>query len=99
MTTPINPQKLSMMNGGNLLNNKWINRFLRSRWYPGIIQFLQFGLLALGFIGSLLTAYYIAKNNSTSGKVWGTFVPYAVLMVVLTIMNVVLFTLPMAMRM
>lgn len=24
--------------GGNLLKNKWINRFLRSRWYPGIIQ-------------------------------------------------------------
>ena len=63
------------------------------------IQFLQFGLLALGFIGSLYVAYRIAKNNSADGKVWGTFVPYAVLMVVLTIMNVILFTLPMAMRM
>jgi hypothetical protein len=63
------------------------------------IQLLQFGLLALGFIGSLYVAYRIAKNNNTSGNVWGTFVPYAVLMVVLTIMNVILFTLPMAMRM
>ena len=27
-----------MLNGGNLLSNKWIDRFLRSRWYPGIIQ-------------------------------------------------------------
>jgi len=63
------------------------------------IQFLQFGLLALGFIGSLYVAYRIAKLNSINGKVWGTFVPYAVLMVVLTIMNVILFTLPMAMRM
>ena len=63
------------------------------------IQFLQFGLLALGFIGSLYVAYRVAKLNSGSGNVWGTFVPYAVLMVVLTIMNVILFTLPMAMRM
>ena len=63
------------------------------------IQLLQFGLLGLGFIGSLYVAYRIAKMNNTSGNVWGTFVPYAVLMVVLTVMNVVLFTLPMAMRM
>jgi len=63
------------------------------------IQFLQFGLLALGFIGSLYVAYRIAKLNSLNGKVWGTFVPYAALMVVLTVMNVILFTLPMAMRM
>ena len=63
------------------------------------IQLLQFGLLGLGFIGSLYVAYRIAKMNNTSGNVWGTFVPYAVLMVVLTVMNVILFTLPMAMRM
>ena len=44
------------------------------------IQFLQFGLLALGFIGSLYVAYRIAKNNRADGKGWGTFVPYAVLM-------------------
>jgi len=65
----------------------------------GAIQFLQFSLLALGFIGSLFVAYKISKSNHPDGKVWGTFVPYAILMVVLTIMNVVLFTLPMAMRM
>jgi hypothetical protein len=65
----------------------------------GAIQFLQFGLLALGFVGSLYVAYRITKMNTTTGNVWGTFVPYAVLMVVLTVMNVVLFTLPMAMRM
>ena len=65
----------------------------------GTIQFLQFGLLALGFFGSLFVAYRIAKMNSASGKVWGTFIPYAALMVVLTAMNVFLFTLPMAMRM
>jgi polyferredoxin len=63
------------------------------------IQLLQYGLIALGFIGSLYTAYRIAKNNHPNGKVWGTFVPYAVLIVVLTVMNIYLFMLPMAMRM
>jgi hypothetical protein len=56
-------------------------------------------LIALGFIGSLYTAYRISKSNHSGEKVWGTFAPFAVLMVILTIMNVVLFTLPMAMRM
>ncbi|RJP53858.1 MAG: 4Fe-4S binding protein [Anaerolineaceae bacterium] len=65
----------------------------------GEIQLLQFGLIALGFIGSLYTAYRISKSNHADGKIWGTFVPYAALMVLLTAMNVVLFTLPMAMRM
>jgi hypothetical protein len=65
----------------------------------GTIQFLQFGLLALGFIGSLYAIYRIAQSNYSKGKVWSTFAPYAVLMVILTVMNVVLFSLPMAMRM
>jgi len=65
----------------------------------GEIQWLQFGLIALGFIGSLYTAYRISKSHHADGKIWGTFVPYAALMVLLTVMNVVLFTLPMAMRM
>ena len=65
----------------------------------GEIQALQFGLIALGFLGSLYTAYRISKSNHSDGKIWGTFVPYATLMVLLTIMNIVLFTLPMAMRM
>ncbi|HEU0291508.1 MAG TPA: 4Fe-4S binding protein [Anaerolineales bacterium] len=63
------------------------------------IQVLQFGLIALGFIGSLYAAYRISRSNHPNGKVWGTFVPFAALMIVLTIMNVILFTLPMAMRM
>ncbi len=65
----------------------------------GTIQALQFGLIALGFIGSVYTAYRISKSNHPDGKVWGTFAPYAVLMIILTIINVILFTLPMAMRM
>jgi hypothetical protein len=38
MTSSLPNPNLSLLNGGNLLNNKWIDRFLRSRWYPGIIQ-------------------------------------------------------------
>jgi polyferredoxin len=63
------------------------------------IQMLQYGLIAFGFFGTLYASYRIAKSNHVEGKVWGTFAPYAVLTVVLTIMNVYLFMLPMAMRM
>jgi hypothetical protein len=63
------------------------------------IQILQYGLIALGLFGSLYTAYNIAKKNHPQEKVWGTFIPYAALIVVLTVMNVYLFMLPMAMRM
>ena len=63
------------------------------------IQFLQYGLITLGFLGSLYTAYRVAKNNHSGTLAWRTFTPYAVLIVVLTIMNVYLFILPMAMRM
>jgi len=65
----------------------------------GTIQTLQYGLIVLGFVGSLYTAYRIAKNNQPNGKIWGTFVPYAALIIILTVMNVYLFMLPMAMRM
>lgn len=65
----------------------------------GIIQLLQFGLIGVGFIGSLYTAYRIARASYSPEKVWGTLAPFAVLMVVLTIMNLWLFVLPMAMRM
>ena len=63
------------------------------------IQFLQYGLIALGFVASLYTAYRISRSRQTTGSVWGTFAPYAVLIVVLTVMNIYLFMLPMAMRM
>jgi polyferredoxin len=63
------------------------------------IQILQYGLIALGFIGSLYTAYRVAKNNHSAALAWKTFTPYAVLVLILTVMNVYLFILPMAMRM
>jgi hypothetical protein len=65
----------------------------------GTIQLLQFGLIAVGLIGSLYTAYRITKSNHASGNLWKTFVPYAALIVVLGIVNFYLFVLPMAMRM
>jgi ferredoxin len=64
-----------------------------------IIQFLQFGLIGLGLFGSLYAVYRIAQSNHQGRIVGLTFAPYAMLMVVLAILNVVLFTLPMAMRM
>ncbi len=64
-----------------------------------VIQMLQFGLIGLGFLGSLYIVYRIAKSNHQGSAVWATFAPYAVLMICLGILNVVLFTLPMAMRM
>jgi hypothetical protein len=63
------------------------------------IQGLQYGLLALGFVGSIYAAFRIAKSNHPDGRTWGTFAPYAALTVILTLMNVYLFMLPMAMRM
>jgi hypothetical protein len=62
------------------------------------IQLLQFGLIALGFIGSLYAAYRISRSSHPT-KLWGTFVPYAALMLLLTAINIWLFVLPMAMRM
>lgn len=62
------------------------------------IQLLQFGLIALGFIGSLYAAYRISRTNYPT-KFWGTFASYAVLMAIFTVINIGLFVLPMAMRM
>ena len=65
----------------------------------GSIQVMQFGLIGLGLIGSLYAAYRIARANHQGRAIWMTFAPYAVLMVFLGILNVLLFMLPMAMRM
>jgi hypothetical protein len=66
---------------------------------PNIIQMLQFGLIALGFAGSLYVVYRITRSSYPTEKVWATFTPYAVLMVILGVLNIWLFILPMAMRM
>jgi hypothetical protein len=59
----------------------------------GTIQVLQYGLLALGFGGSLYTAWRIAGRDGAQ------FLPYALLVNLFMVVNVALFALPMAHRM
>lgn len=64
------------------------------------IQILQFGLIALGTFGSIYAAYRISKHNfGPEGKTISSFIPFAVLSLILGIINIYLFILPMAMRM
>ncbi|HBV85638.1 MAG TPA: ferredoxin [Desulfosporosinus sp.] len=64
------------------------------------IQLLQFGLIALGTFGSIYTAYRISKHNfDAEGKTISSFMPFAVLCLILGVINIYLFVLPMAMRM
>ena len=66
----------------------------------GVIQALQYILVALGILGSLYAAYRIARSNFGAAQTtWRTFAPYAALIAVLGAINVYLFILPMAMRM
>ena len=66
----------------------------------GVIQVLQYILVALGILGSLYAAYRIARSNfGTTQMTWRTFTPYAAVIALLGAINVYLFILPMAMRM
>ncbi len=64
-----------------------------------VIQFLQYLLLALGFVGSLYTAYRIARHNYSADRTWAALLPYGVLITIFAAVNVWLFMLPMAHRM
>jgi hypothetical protein len=69
---------------------------------PPVIQLLQYGLIALGVLASLYVIFRIAKNHyGEHGRVrtWATVVPYATLIAVFGVINIMLFVLPMAMRM
>lgn len=64
------------------------------------IQLLQFTLIALGTFASIFTAYKIAKSNyGSEGKAWPTTVPYIILSIIFGLINIYLFSIPMAMRM
>src|SRR5665647_1999340 len=63
------------------------------------IQILQYIIIAIGTIGSIYTAYRIAKSSQTKEKLLGTSIVYAILMILLAVANIFLFSLPMAMRM
>lgn len=75
------------------------------------IQMMQFGLIGLGVLGSVYTAYRIAKSTKPAeGEAEGSggekspntmkgFLPYVFLMLIIGVINIILFYLPMAMRM
>lgn len=63
------------------------------------IQILQYIIIGIGTIGSIYTAYRIAKSSQTKEKLIATSTVYAILMILLAIANIFLFSLPMAMRM
>lgn len=65
------------------------------------IQVLQYALIVLGAVGSIYTAYRISKSNygGKNSKSQGSSIVYGVLIIVLAIINIILFMLPMAMRM
>lgn len=63
------------------------------------IQLLQYILLLLGMLGSLYTAYKIAKSHYGEADILRITLPIGVLIVVLMLANVYLFTLPMVHRM
>lgn len=65
----------------------------------GTIQLLQYILLVIGALGSIYTAYRISKSQYTSDKVIGSTLPFAILIIVLTVANVYFFMLPMMHRM
>ncbi|MBP2031714.1 polyferredoxin [Clostridium algifaecis] len=65
------------------------------------IQVLQYILIVLGTIGSIYTAYRLAKSNygGKNSKSLKTSIVYGFLIVILCIINILLFMLPMSMRM
>ncbi|WP_368487545.1 4Fe-4S binding protein [Clostridium sp. BJN0013] len=63
------------------------------------IQALQYILIFLGTIGSIYTAYKMPKNSKGDKKPLGTSAVYTILMLFLAVINIILFSMPMAMRM
>ncbi len=63
------------------------------------IVVLQEFLIVLGILGSLYTAYRIARGQDGTGKAWRSFVPNAAFIAIFGVINVWLFLLPMASRM
>lgn len=63
-----------------------------------VIQILQYFLIGLGVLGSLYAAYRIARSHYRQ-KLTATLLPYGALIVLLGVFNIILFSLPMVMRM
>jgi hypothetical protein len=65
-----------------------------------MIQVLQYAPLALGFSGSLYTAWRIAdRKQITGGRAARQWAPYALLITAFLAVNLVLFAMPMTHRM
>jgi polyferredoxin len=60
---------------------------------PVVVQYLQYGVIVLGLIGSIYSVYRIGQRGS-----WKQLLPYYAFMVLLAIINMYLFTLPMSHR-
>ena len=69
MTTSLPNPTPSILNGGNLLNNKWIDRFLRSRWFPGIIQWPTLLIFVL-IMFQLILGPESAHDNFGTALTW-----------------------------
>ena len=63
------------------------------------IQIMQYFLVIVGTLGSLYTAYRIAKNNYGVGKALSVAMPYLAVILLFGILNYLTFTVRMAMRM
>ncbi len=63
------------------------------------IQMLQYLLIVAGTAGSVYTAYRIARGRIARGRVLGVWAPIVALIVILGAVNLLLFYLPMEMRM
>lgn len=59
----------------------------------GVVQFLQYAVVVLGLVGSVYAVYRIGNK----GK-WTNLLPYYALMILFTVMNIYLFSLPMSHR-
>ena len=69
MITPIQTPNTSLLNGGNLLKNKWIDRFMRSRWFPGIIQWPTL-LIFMVIMFELILGPESAHDNFGTAMTW-----------------------------
>ncbi|MEW6262299.1 MAG: 4Fe-4S binding protein [Thermodesulfobacteriota bacterium] len=64
------------------------------------IQVLQYVLVTLGLLGSLYTAWHIAGHHQNpKGTRWGSVLPMGFLLAIYGVINFILFSLPMEMRM
>lgn len=66
MTTPMKSQSSALLSGGNLLKNKWINNFVHSRWFPGIIQWPTLIIFMVIMFELLLGPSSAHENFSTA---------------------------------